>query len=396
MVILARAAGLWGQLLNFFFFQAALVSDVLLIRMCLVGGFVFLIVNGSTGIPDYKQLFYNTVDGEPIIFLDIIIWSVITGSIHVYVIYCLIKDEAHIKLKDDEEEAVWRLFYRRSGMPRLEFCEVVKRAFWHRVKSGEVIVDETNELSRLHFIVEGIVEFESAFHGVSSSPRKLGSGDLFDLNVTNVFGVKVGFDHDRFKAVAKTDCLLLTWTFDQVNIMASRLSPSISSYWRNMILYTVAAEYNRTHEGFRAIGAVDASGKAEDASWRSGARSRDFSPLKPEEEPKKNSFMGTLGWIVKSYNPFPPKGLRHNSLPVSGILAKNRVEALYQTLEQTKQTPMALGREVASSIMRHHDYFQKQSRQGTGLSSIGDTLEMIDADEVNRKSPDINIADFEE
>ncbi|EGD72459.1 hypothetical protein PTSG_00482 [Salpingoeca rosetta] len=374
MVILASAQGIWFIFSNFFFFMAAVFGDILLIRICLIGGFLFLMINACVGLPDYHDFWKNST---PIIFIDIIVWCVITGAFHVYAVYLLIRDEAPVSLKDEEEEAVWRLFYRRSGMGRLEFREVIKRGYWRSYAAGETIVDETNALSHLHLIVEGVVEFTSVFHGIKSPPRKLYSGDLFNLAVTNLFGVKVGFNSDSFVAVAKSDCLVLCWSFDQVNVMANRIAPSVSSYWRNMILYTVASEFNRTHEGVAQLGCLDARGTPEAPYWYHGARTRDFEPLEEDEEPETTSCGGIMRWIIKSIDPFPPPGMRHNSLPASGILAKNRVEAVVKSLDQAHKDVHALGRGAAASIVRHQNHLQRHSRRPTPLQPLAEESESL-------------------
>ena len=376
------AGGLWGQLSNIFFFFAAIFGDILLIRISLVGGFVFLIINACTGLPNYKQVYLNQIDGEQLIFVDMIVWFVITGAFHLIVVYLHVRDEFPVKLQDEEEEAVWRLFYRRSGMPRLEFAEVMKRAHWRRCTAGEIIVDDSNALAYLHLIVEGVVEFDTVYHGVKSSPRQLYSGDLFDMRVTNVFGVRVGFNSESFRAVAKTDCTLLVWPFEAVNVMANRIAPAVSSYWRNMLLYSVASELNRSHQGVQELGTLDSRGIPEAPYWKEGSRSRDFDPLLPEERPEKNSLLGVLRWILASVKPFPPPGFRHNSLPKTGVLAKNRTEAVFDSLQQAKKEPSALGRGAAVSFLRHQNYFDRKSREPTplarpsfGLETIGEVLE---------------------
>jgi hypothetical protein len=56
-----------------------------------------------------------------------------------------------------------------------------------------------------------------------------------------------------------------------------------------------------------------------------GARSRDFTdPLRPYEV-KKPSVRRFFRWLAGSVAPFMPPGMRHNGLPLSGIMARNRI-----------------------------------------------------------------------
>jgi len=48
------------------------------------------------------------------------------GLLHLHGMLSLIWDERPIKFESQDEEEMWRLFYRRSGMGRLEFKHALK------------------------------------------------------------------------------------------------------------------------------------------------------------------------------------------------------------------------------------------------------------------------------
>eukprot|EP00055_Hartaetosiga_balthica_P003989 m.9720 g.9720 ORF g.9720 m.9720 type:complete len:351 (+) comp3529_c0_seq1:152-1204(+) len=327
MTVLANSAGLWGQLSNLTFFLCAVFSDILPIRVCLTLGYLFLLISALTGFPDFKQIFFNDSLGDagPLYFVDTAVWCCLTLPFHAYAVFRCLQDEMKITF-DEDTEKVWRFFYRRSGMGRLELRRVIKNASWVTVKKGETIIDGNRNLQYFFLIVEGVIEFSSKYQGITSTPRQLRSGDFFDMKLGNLFGVNLGFNHDVFHACASTDCTLLMWSFDDMNAMATQEAPAISSYWRSMILFSVSHELNRLHEGMTLVGAEDTQNIAEDPSWMQGGISRDFTrPIQAEEQLKAP---GILPFLWRSFGPFPPKGLRHHTLPISGIQARTRIAAL--------------------------------------------------------------------
>eukprot|EP00730_Choanoeca_flexa_P017075 TRINITY_DN8177_c0_g1_i1.p2 TRINITY_DN8177_c0_g1~~TRINITY_DN8177_c0_g1_i1.p2 ORF type:complete len:401 (+),score=41.50 TRINITY_DN8177_c0_g1_i1:1812-3014(+) len=360
MVAIGHAGALWAQLGNLWFFFAAIFGDILLIRFCLCMGFLFLIVNAATGLPLYPDVVASSVWEEHTIFLDIVIWASITGAFHVYSIYLHLKDEATITFTDAEEQ-VWRFFYRRSGMHRLEMRETLRRSEWVTYKAGDTIVDPRYAHRYFHLVIDGCVEFQSEFNGIASDVRTLSSGDFFDLELGNLFGVRLGFESDSFEAVAKTDCTLLRWSYADVSVMAD-LAPAISAFWRNMLLYSVAAELNRVHKG-QADCPTDSRGNLEDPGYLNGQRSRDFTrELDDEERPRPFNF---LDWLRASLAPFPPLGLRHNSLPSTGVIAGNRVRTLAKCIDEMETTSSDIKAD-ATALGADHDNIRRRATKRIG------------------------------
>ena len=58
------------------------------------------------------------------------------------------------------------------------------------------------------------------------------------------------------------------------------------------------------------------------ASLAAGARSRDFTDALRRYESQRHTLAGFLAWLRRAFHPFPPAGLRHNTLPVHGILVR--------------------------------------------------------------------------
>lgn len=334
MVAFSSGGGLWIQLLNLAFFLAAQFNDVLLIRICLGFGFLFLILNALTGSPILPDIFYSTNDnGDVVISIDGLVWACVTGSFHYYFIYHLLRDERHVKLENEEHESIWRFFYRRSGMRRLEFLQVLRHAEFIDYQPGDIIADPAHSVQYFHLILQGLVELNVVYNDVPSPPVQLHSGDFFDLEVGNVFGVRLGFESDSFEAQATTKCRVMRWSFEEMNRMASHCAPAVSAFWRNMLLYTMANELNRMHPGVKQLGCLDSRGDGEDEELvAQGAMSRDFTaPLQPDEQGNGPS---TWQWVLRSIKPFPIPGLRHNALPTSGVTARNRVNALLRAIRE--------------------------------------------------------------
>jgi len=93
---------------------------------------------------------------------DMLGWAVVTGLFHVVATARLLRDERPVAFTEEEERA-WRLFYRRSGMERLEFREVVRRGAFESFAPGAVILAPDAPLQRLCLLVEGLVEINATY-----------------------------------------------------------------------------------------------------------------------------------------------------------------------------------------------------------------------------------------
>lgn len=340
MTAILPVSGPFGQLASASFLFVALFSDVLLIRLFLTFAYVFLLLGATTGHPGWKDFDLNNS-----VAVDGIIWASICLLLHGFALCRLVYDERPIKFKTPDEEQLWRFFYRRSGMKRLEMLQVLKYGRWVRVEAGQPILGPKDSKVRLCLLVEGLASFKTVFHGRGDVKKQLHSGAVFDLALLNIFGVYIGLErgqHKSFHATADTDCLLYTWGAEELSIMATKLSPAVAAFWRNFTLCTVGMTLD--YQGHQGTNMVCATGEDESPLVLQGGRSRDFTdPLRSYEQ-QRHSVRSVLTWIWRSLSPFLPPGSRHNALPANGILARNRVVAM-----KAATAWAALSREDASA-----------------------------------------------
>jgi len=212
------------------------------------------------------------------------------------------------------------------------FLEIRRRGHWERRRRGDVIsaLDEPMECKALHLLVEGRVQFLT---DRMNKPQMLYSGDLFDLGLCNVFGVQLGFGGWEFASTADTDVTLFVWPLAELNEMATTGSGVLQAFWRNLIMYSIAAEYNRRTSSSVAMIGRGSFGQFEDPAWLKGALSVDFAPIDTLEEKqiirgREWSISNLCSTLFNSLGPMYPPGFRHSAQPMTGILAKNRIALL--------------------------------------------------------------------
>jgi hypothetical protein len=112
-----------------------------------------------------------------------------------------------------------------------------------------------------------------------------------------------------------------------------------------------------------------------------GRRSRDFTdPLRSYERPAPTSPLKTLlHWLAHSLHPFMPPGTRHNALPITGILARNRVLALKEAeirlaLAEFKEEDVSVrGAAEASRMLQQQSSLRKRPG-GSGVERGNSTV----------------------
>ncbi|KAL6761627.1 hypothetical protein V8C86DRAFT_2533008 [Haematococcus lacustris] len=320
-------AGSWGTIANIFFTLAAIFSDILLIRAALVLAYIFLIISASLGLPSLPH--WGAVGGDwALLPWGMLMWSCIDGALHLIALTKLLWEERRIRLQGDVEQ-LWRCLYRRSGMGRLEFLEVLRRGQWTRFQAGQTIYLKGFSEICLNMVVDGVVEV--ALQSDKHRFFNLYSGEMFDFRLFNLFGIYIGFDVDGgglYQVNAKTDCLLYTWSAAAVSDMACNVSPVVAGFWRNLVLQCVGTGFTRRGHGrtAQAFGR-DSNGELEDSAWLHGQRTRDMTlPLRPHELPP-SGWRPWLLWLWRSTALFPPIGIRHSALPASGMKAAARTLA---------------------------------------------------------------------
>jgi hypothetical protein len=92
------------------------------IRFWLVCAYWLLALHGALGFPPETQWFSST----GIFVAGVVGFSVVGGALHTAAFLRLVWDERSLRIRGGDEEQLWRLMYRRSGMNRLEFHECIK------------------------------------------------------------------------------------------------------------------------------------------------------------------------------------------------------------------------------------------------------------------------------
>ena len=113
-----------------------------------------MLVHALTGLPSASD---GIATDEPrVLFLDMVAWASLNALLHGFGAYRLIRDERSVALRNEEEERVWRFFFRRAGMERLEFREVVRRGEFHTVAAGETICRSDQLFQRFCLLIDGV------------------------------------------------------------------------------------------------------------------------------------------------------------------------------------------------------------------------------------------------
>ncbi|PSC73483.1 splicing arginine serine-rich 19 [Micractinium conductrix] len=261
MVQILTPASICQQLANLSFLLSAFFGDILLIRICLIMAYLWLMVNACVGFPSWPHI-NDGPAGEPgYISLDGIIFACRGAAINLFfhsaALLQLLWDERHIKFDDELQSQAWRFFYRRAGFGRLEFKET------------------------------------------------------FDIGLLNVLGVFIAFEkspHNHTTVTAHTDCLVVFWGLEDLNTLATRASPALSAYWRNFALCQLGLEWNMRQNPLQPL--VNARGKPEPAGMLDGsARSSDFTdPQEQHEDPRP-----TLAAVHPGTLPAPRDAAQHDA-----------------------------------------------------------------------------------
>eukprot|EP00884_Botryococcus_braunii_P009883 jgi/Botrbrau1/18897/Bobra.177_2s0055.1 len=332
-LVLIYAQGSWGTISAVCFLLSAFFSDLILIRFWLLIAYIFLLLQGALGLPGFNN--WTGFNGQ--IAVGIVAFAAAGCIVHTGALLLLFWDERHIRLKSEDEEQLWRLFYRRSGMNRLEFQACQKLGKWIRYKAGDVIFDvdaqDPEDCLSVSILVEGLVRFAPA--GTPNDLEKahmwlnLYSGALFSFMACNCFGIFLGFETDEMGiVVAQSDVLVFQWQFTAVEKLASGISPSTSGFWRNLLTFQMANELNRAR--YQAKGekmAYSADGEPEEATYFTGGRTRDLTLPLRDWEIERFTWCDFWRWIFNSLSVVSPLGVRHNALPKSGQLARGRLQA---------------------------------------------------------------------
>src|SRR5947209_4599140 len=116
------ASSIYAQLASFFFLLAAIFSDILLIRFCLVMGNLLLMINGSLGLPIWP----NAISNPFHVAIDVLVWSTLAFCLHLFALTMLIRDERAVKrFPSDDNESLYQYFSNRTGICRRDFIIIL-------------------------------------------------------------------------------------------------------------------------------------------------------------------------------------------------------------------------------------------------------------------------------
>ncbi|GAB4819341.1 hypothetical protein N2152v2_006387 [Parachlorella kessleri] len=332
MVQVLDPSSIWVQLGSFFFLASALFHDLLVIRVCLLLAYVWMLTAAATGYPIWPGIANPGVIG-----VDGIVWACLNLFFHGLALLSLLWDERRITFKDPDAQSLWLFFYRRSGMPKVEFLQTWKRCKLVRYKKGATVLSKRESERRLILMVEGLATYKvelaegapTVGNHAPASTGTLYSGSAFDKALLNVLGVFLGFEKDVRNScvvVAETDCLVASWDLVDLNYLATGAGPAVSAFWRNWALCQVGMEFPLPERGntlYNARNLPEPPGVLQGT-----ARSSDFTdPLEELEDPPTTWFTW-LTWLPSKFGPFVPPGIRHSGLPTTGTMAHHRVMSI--------------------------------------------------------------------
>ena len=314
-------AAIFNQIASFSFLMAAVFSDILLIRICLVFGNLFLMIWGILGVPKWPAV----ISVPYFVAIDTLVWSSAALTLHSWAVTRLLMDERQLgRFKDDMEERLFQYFNRRSGINRRDFLEIYKRGRWTEVLTAGSDIPTNTEF---HLIVRGIVACD--IDGLRRRDRRsvefrkdtihvrLGSGDFMDLRLANTFMSTIGFFNDDFRAKTEIDkALLFSWTHEALKEMA-HVSPPVHQAWKNVVIFVIADIAQRQHFGEESL----------------QTDNEDFAiPKTYPSRTMRTWCWETLKWVVRSMDPRPPRGIRHKPVPVCSQYANTENRAAHASV----------------------------------------------------------------
>lgn len=385
VVVINDAQGLWSQLGSFLFIAGGVFADLMLVRLFLLLAYIFLLFNALVGFPSWPDL-YSPFDS---ISIDSVFWNAMGCYVQLSGLVRLLLDERKVPM-DEEESAVWRMFYRYSGISRMLFkMNILDYGRFDTFAPGAQIIDEIEETAmfpadgydnvtymhdvithrenanavsepeherRLYIILEGHVRAVTNIHGKKTHLR-FSSGDMFEFRYLNLFGVHAGFLDSSMSARARTVVRTFSIPVKSLELMATGSGP-MRQAWLSTIIAHISREAERPdlyYDRQADLGVADDTDLVEPLMRRASI----FDPLSDEELPPPDSpgsgmfFKRPVLTLYKLcretftppwpfQRPFP--GLRHKlDVPPAGRRAAEHVRSQLQRMtikaSQTSANP---------------------------------------------------------
>ena len=304
---IAPPLSIWIQLASFFFSSAGIHSDLLIIRLFLSLAYLMLFLNATMGSPLWPDA---TSPGR--VAVDVLFWSFLGLYVHGASLVHLILDERKVELSE-EEEALWRMFYRTGGLSMRLFqtmvaanMEVVNypphehiptEDFFYILYKGQVdlyVYGEANELK---------VE------------RTLGSAEMFDVAYLGFFSDDSFFVKNQIRCQTITRAQVFRFSRSAMKKIAPH--HFAKDVWQSLLINNLSKIVESERNGRPEQSGDDACDPI-------------FNPLEDWEQPKqtyagsnralKNPLGHLVQYIVRSFSPpWPfgghPTGIRQVLLP---------------------------------------------------------------------------------
>jgi hypothetical protein len=308
MVAINTPFSIWIQLMSLSFFSAGVFSDLLIIRLCLSLAYSLLFLDAMLGSPLWPEII-SPHSIQP----DGIFWGLANMYVHISGVICLLRDERGVDMNEDQE-ALWRLFYRTGGLSQMLFYRsVVKDMTLQTFKATEHIPTD----KWFYIIYRGTVELRVPDGKTIVSSRQAQSGQMFDFKDLNLLhNMEVFKNHKDFEAHAISPVTVFRFPRDRMIDIANH--PDTKAIWQQLLMENLGVIAQRI---------FDNNFKSQDVNQE--YESPMFKPLQAWERPNpmaagsavalRNPLRHIFANMVWSFTPpwpfaGPPVGFRH-SLP---------------------------------------------------------------------------------
>jgi hypothetical protein len=285
----------WMQLAGFFFTMSGIHADLLVIRFFLVMSYLMLFMNSVLGSPLWPDA--RSSGG---IFVDSLVWSIIGLYVHGSSLICLILDERQVSLTDDED-ALWRMFYRTGGLSAKLFKVIVAPHLQIvEFEEGEKI--PTDDF--FYIVYTGRVNLKVYEKGQIKVERKTLSGEMFDLKYLGMFSEQSVFEFHHLNCTSEIKSKLFRFSREDMKKIAHhRLAKGV---WQSLLINNLSFVVESYLE-------TDRHSKSAESYC-----DKIFDPLEDFERPKEwvagsgaaltNPKMHLLRYIRRSFSPPWPFG----------------------------------------------------------------------------------------
>lgn len=319
--------GPWFQLGCLSFLSAGIFADMLLVRLFLSCAYLFNLLNALT---DFQNWPFVAPDAtrQYTISIDALCWAAVGLYVHGSAFIALLRDERRVPLSEDAE-ALWRMFYRRSGISRLLFqTQILAHGEFREYERGAVIVgDEVDEPERVHIIMQGSVQARVDVSERSAIKLRLLSGEIFEFRHLHELGIHAGFRDRQMHATATSAVRTFSLSVSSLQTMAKGPA-AIRHAWHAVLCAMIARSAERFYPGSHERQAEKAKQQLageELEHWRDPA----FRELEDDEWPAPSSpgsgaclsapLTNFAAILAKTFSPpwpfkRPFTGLRHSAM----------------------------------------------------------------------------------